>query len=309
MAHDAVRAGLRDVATGLLTPFDDDREIDHDALAENARTLSGAGVRTVLACANVSEYHALSHEERIAVVETGVGALPDDVTVLAGAGGSTETTVDLATAHERAGADAIMVMPPHHTYRHERGLLEYYRAVGDAVGIPLVPYLRGFDPSVGFVADLTHLDAVAGIKWTLPDVPAFVEAVRAGADDVVWVNGLGEPYALALHAEGAEGLSSGIGNFEPAVGIALFEAIERGDSDRARRIRDAALPFMNFREETGTNNVLPGANSVPALKAALEFAGMHGGPVREPLVELSAADRRRARELDDDLAAFVEAEL
>jgi 4-hydroxy-tetrahydrodipicolinate synthase len=282
--------------------------VDHDALAENARALYDGGVRTFLACANVSEYHSLSHDERIAAAETSVGALPDDATVLAGAGGSTKTTTELARAYGRAGVDAVMVMPPHHTYRHERGLLGYYDAVADA-GLPLVPYLRGFDPSVGFVADLTRLDAVAGVKWTLEDVPKFAASATAGADDVVWINGLGEPHAVALYAEGAAGLSSGIGNFEPALGLALFEALEADDTERARRIRDAALPYMNFRTEAGTDNALPGALSVPALKAGLEFAGLHGGPVREPLVELTGAERERARRLYDDLAAFLEREL
>jgi 4-hydroxy-tetrahydrodipicolinate synthase len=114
---------------------------------------------------------------------------------------------------------------------------------------------------------------------------------------------------VPLHAEGAEGLSSGIGNFEPVVGLALFEALERDDLERAREIRDAAMPFMRFRDETGSNNALPAANSVPALKAGLEFAGLHGGPVREPLVTLSEEDHERARELYDDLAAFIESEL
>ncbi|MFB6173248.1 MAG: dihydrodipicolinate synthase family protein [Halobacteriales archaeon] len=309
MAHEAVKAGLRDVATGILTPFDDGGDVDHDALADNAAALCEQGVDTVMACPNVGEYHSLTHDERIAVVETSVAAVPADATVLAAAGGATRTAIDLAGAHAAAGADAIMVMPPDHTYRHERGLLAYYEAVGDAVDLPLVPYLRGFDPSVGFVADLTHLDAVAGVKWTLEDVPKFADAVAAGADDVVWLNGLGEPYALALHAEGAEGLSSGIGNFEPALGLALFDALAAGEVERAREIRAAAMPIMNFRDEVGENNTIPAAISIPVLKACLECAGLHGGPVREPLVELSAADRERASELYEDLAAFIAAEL
>jgi 4-hydroxy-tetrahydrodipicolinate synthase len=306
MGHATLEEGLRDVATGILTPFDDELAIDHDALAANARALHEEGIGTFLACANVSEYHSLSHDERTAVVRTSVDALPDSATVLAGAGGSTKTTIALGQAYAGCGVDAVMVMPPHHTYRHERGLLRYYEAVGAAVDVPLVPYLRGFDPSVGFVADLTRLDAVAGIKWTVPDVPAFAASVAAGADDVVWINGLGEPYAPALYLEGAAGLSSGIGNFEPAVGLALFEALEAGDVERAREIRDAATPYMEFRDERGENNALPAANRIPALKAGLEFAGLVGGPVREPLVDLSEADRERARDLYDDLAAFVE---
>lgn len=302
MAHD-VRDGLRGVAAGVLTPFDDDLEVDHEALRENARAVYDEGVGTFLANANISEYHSLSREERIAVTESSVAALPDDATVLAGTGGSTRDAVHLAEAFADAGADALMVMPPDHTYKHERGLLEYYRKLGAATDLPLVPYVRGFDPSVGFLARLTDLDAVAGVKYALEDVPKFAEAVEAGADDVVWVDGMAEPYAVSLWIEGAEGFTAGVSNFLPRIGLALFDALERGDLDRARELRDACLPFQNFRGERGANNVFPGANSVPAVKYGLELAGLNGGPVREPLVELSESDRERARELFEDLDA------
>ena len=309
MTSEYITDGLRDVATGILTPFDQDLEVDHQALQENARALYDRGVRTFLACGNVSEYHALSHEERIAVTESSVEALPNDAFVLAGAGGSTKTTIDLGIAFAEAGVDVLMVMPPWHTYKTEAGLLTYYRKVGKAVDIPLVPYVRGFDPSVEFLAELTQLDTVAGVKWTLEDVPQFAAAVEAGADDIVWMNGLGEAYAVSLHIHGAEGHASGVGNFEPAISMALFAALTEEDWQRARAIQRVAVPFMEFREESGEGNVIPHGNSIPAVKAGLEFAGLTGGPVREPIDELSESDRARARELYDNIARFIEQEL
>ena len=108
------------------------------------------------------------------------------------------------------------------------------------------------------------------------------------------MNGLGEAYAVALHMEGAESLSSGIAAFEPTIGRSLFAALDVGETERAREIRDAAVPFMNFRAEAGAENTLPGAYSVPALKAGLKFAGLNDGPVREPLVELDDEECERA---------------
>lgn len=303
MARTAVEEGLRSVAAGLLTPFDDDLEVDHGALRENARIVYDEGIRTVLACANISEYHSLSHEERIDVTATSVDALPDDATVLAGVGGATPEAKDLASAFDGVGVDALMVMPPTHTYVHEQGLLDYYRKLGEAAEAPLVPYVRGFDPSVGFLADLTGLDDVVGVKYALEDVPKFAEAVAAG-DDVVWVNGMAEPYAPALWAEGAEGFTAGVSNFEPRIGLALFDALERGDWERAREIRTACLPFQNFRGGTGTDNTLPGAVSVPTVKHGMELAGMTGGRVREPIVELTEAEKEQVEALYKDIDSF-----
>lgn len=309
MAQRSVRSGLRDVAPGIPTPFDGDLEVDYEALTENARVIYDRGIRTFLACGNISEYHSLSHDERIAVTEASVEALPSDTTILAGAGGSTKTTTDLATTFEDIGVDAIMVMPPDHTFKHESGLLGYYRKVGDAVDTPLVPYIRGFEPSVDFMGHLTHLDSVVGIKWALENIQKFTESRKTGPDDVVWINGLGEPHAPAFYVEGAEGMAAAVGNFEPAISLALLEALEEDQMDRARAIRDVTIPYMNFRYEKGESNTFPAANSVPAVKAGLDFSGLTGGLVREPLVNLSEKDYERAREYYDTLVTFMEEEL
>lgn len=303
MAHEDLKDGLRGVAAGLLTPFDDDLEVDHDALAANARALYERGIRTYLASANISEYHSLGRAERIASAGTSVEALPDDAVVLAGVGGSTRDAVELIEAYDDAGVDAMMVMPPDHTYVHERGLLGYYEKLAAATDRPLAPYVRGYHPSVEFLAELTAIEGVAGIKYAIEDAHTLSQAVDAGADDVVWVDGLAEPYAPEFYLAGAEGFTAGVSNFEPRVGLALFDALEAGDFERAAALRDVTLPYQSFRGTKGENNTIPGANSVPAVKKGLELAGLVGGPVREPLVGLSEADERRAEELYDRLVA------
>jgi len=310
LSADGVREHLRGVAVGLLTPFDDAGDIEHEKIRANARALSEEGIQTFLAAANISEYHSLSRDERVAVTETAVEALPDDACVLAGVGGSTAAATDLVGAYERCGADAMMVMPPDHTYLHEQGLLDYYRELDAATDRPLVPYVRGFDPSVDYLADLTRVDGVVGIKYALADAVKLGAGVAAGADDVVWVDGLAEPYAVSFWAEGAEGFSAGVSNFRPEVGLALFDALEAGEWERARELRNACLPYQRFRDETGADNTIPGAASVPAVKEGLELAGLHGGAVREPIRPLSPDQRERARELydrlDDDIDRLVD---
>jgi 4-hydroxy-tetrahydrodipicolinate synthase len=306
MAHESVKEALRGVAAGLLSPFDENLELDHDALAENAQALYDRGIRVFLATANISEYHSLSPEERVAHAETSVAALPEDATVLAGVGGSTAEAVDLIESYDDIGVDAMMVMPPDHTYRHERGLLAYYESLAAATEKPLAPYVKNYEPSVDFLRRLTELDGVAAIKYALEDAHLLSRGVDGGADDVVWVDGLAEPYAPEFYLAGAEGFSAGVSNFEPAVGLAMFDALEAGDYERAAELRDVTLPYMEFRGTTGENNTFPAANSVPAVKKGLELAGLNGGRVREPIVGLSAADERRAEELYDELTAEMD---
>lgn len=310
LSADRIRDRLRGVAVGLLTPFDADGEIEHGKLRENAATLYEEGIRLFMASANISEYHSLSRTERVDVVETAVDALPADACVLAGVGGSTADARELVGGYEAAGADAMMIMPPDHTYLHEAGLLQYYRELAAASDRPLVPYVRGFDPSVGYLGDLTRVDGVVGIKYALADGVKLGAGVAAGDDDVVWVNGLAEPFAVSFWAEGAEGFSAGVSNFRPEVGLELFDALTDGDWERARALRNACLPYQGFRDGTGRDNEIPGAISVPAVKKGLELAGLYGGSVREPIRPLDEERERKAEELyatlEDDIERLVD---
>ncbi|MCO8244822.1 MULTISPECIES: dihydrodipicolinate synthase family protein [unclassified Haladaptatus] len=309
LSNDEVRQHLRGVAAGLLTPFDDDLEVEHEKLQENARSLYDGGIRTFLASANISEYHSLSRDERVEVTRSSVDALPSDACILAGVGGSTEEAKDTIRSYDRVGVDAMMIMPPDHSYIHEQGLIRYYEKLDAVADAPLVPYVKGFDPSVEYLRDLTNVDGVVGIKYALEDAVKLGRGVEAGADDVVWVDGLAEPFALPFWNEGIEGFSAGVSNFRPEIGLALFDALTAGDWERARRIRNICVPYQNFREETGKNNTIAGAISVSAVKKGLDLAGLHGGKVREPIEPLSPADERTAEELygqlEDDIERLI----
>ncbi|MDJ1433230.1 dihydrodipicolinate synthase family protein [Halostagnicola sp. A-GB9-2] len=306
MASTKLRDGLRDVAVGLLTPFDEAGRIDHEKLAANAEALSSEGLGTFLACANISEYHSLTHQERIDITETSVKALSDDDCVLAGVGGSTKTAQDLVSTYDRLGVDAMMIMPPDHTYLHERGLLEYYEALAETAESAIVPYVRGFEPSVEFLADLTRIDNVAGIKYAIPDEVKLGQAIAAGDDDVIWVDGMAEPYALSFWSQGAEGFTAGVTNFEPRLGTALLTALREENWERARELQNAAVPYQQFRTRTGEDNSLADAISVPAVKYGLELAGYNGGDVREPIVPLTESEKTDAEELYERLQSDLD---
>ena len=306
LSADAVREHLRGVAAGLLTPFDANGEIQYDLIEENATKLYEAGVRTFLATANISEYHSLSHDERVSCARASRRALPADACVLAGVGGSTCYAKKLIADYDDIGVDAMMPMPPDFTYLHEQGLLEYYRKLSAATGTPLVPYVRGFDPSVEYLSALTHVEGVIGIKYALEDAVKLGAGIASGADDVVWVDGLAEPYAVSFWAEGAEGFSAGVSNFRPEVGLELFDALSNEDWGRARALRNACLPYQRFRHQTGEENEIAGALSVSAVKKGLDMAGLHGGEVREPIRSLSTTDERRAEELYSELNTNID---
>lgn len=297
---------LKNAAAAVLTPFDDDGEVLYEGVARNARFLSDRGIDLLLAGANVSEYHSLTTQEIKAVVETVINEIGDRATVLAGTGGSLRTAIDIGQVHAQSNADLLMVMPPDNPFLHEQGLIQYYDSLGAATSLPLVPYIRGIEPSAESIANIADLPYVAGIKYAVDDIEKFARAVSLAEDDTVWLCGMGEPPVPAYWVEGAEGFTSGVGNFRPVIGVELYDALQAGDWDRAVRIRNATLEFSRLRSGRGQDNCFPQANSIPVLKECLNLSGGCGGQVREPLVELSPADRERVHEAYDSLETFIQ---
>ena len=304
MTYEALRQTLSDVAFTTTTPFTaDGSAVDHAALADNLRFLRDAGARVIIPNGNTGEYYALTHGERVAIVETAVETVGDELTIVAGAGGSAATVQQLAAAYAEAGVDALMIMYPGHTYIHEEGVYEYYAAIAEATELGVVLYKRGPRLSAQNIASLAGVENVVAVKYAENDIDAFARTRAITDAAVTWSVGLAERFVPAFAAEGATGFTTGIGSFLPAPVLALMAAVEAGDLDRMRTIRDQLRGFEEMRAEPGPGSSFPNGNNVPLVKYGLEQIGQHGGPVRPPPVELTAQDRQRGDQLLADAAA------
>ncbi|WP_408960271.1 dihydrodipicolinate synthase family protein [Natrinema sp. 74] len=307
MESAVLRNRFEDVAFTTAVPFSEDAEtVRHDALAANLADLYDAGARLFVPCGNTGEYDALTDSERISIVETHVEATGDDAVVVAGAGGSIGEVTSLAAAYEDAGADAVMVMHPTHTYINESALADYYREICAQVDIGVVIYKRSPEITRDVLLELAAREEVVAVKFAVDDVREFAQTVEDGPADVTWVNGIAERYALPFAIEGATGYTTGIGNFVPEATLALFDALEAGEFERAREIRRLLRPLEDLRAAPGLGNTLPAGNNVPVVKYGQELAGAAGGPVRPPLRSLSPAAQRRVEECYEriDAATF-----
>lgn len=304
MPYDELQERLRSVSFTTATPFDaDGNAILREQIAENAQTLYEAGGRVFIPCGNTGEYYSLSQAERIEVVTATVDALPDDATVVGGVGGSTKNALELLEAYADAGADAAMIMYPRHTYIHEEGLIEYYRTLAESTDLGIVLYKRGPLLNERVLEELSTISNVVAVKYAVNDVKQFARLTETVTGDVVWLNGVAERYALAYALEGADGFTTGIGNFVPQPVLALDRAIRDGNWDRAREIRNALRSYEDLREEAGGGPAFSAAKNVPVVKRGLDLQGMYGGPVREPLIELDDDDRERVATYLESLEA------
>lgn len=297
MSLDSLKTDLKDVSFTVPTPFTPNGdEVDREALANHVEWLSDAGGKVMIPCGNTGEYYSLSHAERVAAVETTVNAMDGRGRIVAGAGGSTKTALQLIRQYEDAGADAVMIMSPHHTYLHEAGVREYYEEIASATDLGIVLYKRGEELSDETIQHLSTLENVVAVKYAINDIKSFASTVEGTPGDVVFLNGLAERYTISFDAEGAGGYTTGLGNFLPDSVLQLWDALESGDVERARRIRELLRPIEDLREETGQGNHMASANNVPTVKHGLELVGVYSSPVREPLIELSENDQERLQQ-------------
>lgn len=114
---------------------------------------------------------------------------------------------------------------------------------------------------------------------------------------------MGSPSGTPLRSpsRARRGTTTGLGNFAPETTLALFDAVENENWERARSIQRLLRPIEDLREESGEGNALPAANNVSVVKYGMDLAGYTGGPVRDPLVELADDDAARLEEYYEQL--------
>jgi 4-hydroxy-tetrahydrodipicolinate synthase len=282
------------VLPALITPFTDDGSaIDTRALVEIVDRLVGAGVAGLVPGGSTGEFTTLRDAERRQLVETTVEAAAGRVPVVAGTGAlSTRETVDLSVHAERAGAAAVMVVPPFYDALSWRELLAHYTAVADAIEIPIMyynlPSASGVKLSAAQLRELGERARVTCLKDTGGDAVAATELIQT--DGPTLLNGW-DTLTFAALAAGTRAVVWGAASILPEQCVELHRLlIDDIDLPAARELWARLWPLCHFLE----------SQSYPAaVKTACRLVGDATGPVRAPLLPLDEA-------ATSELAALLE---
>ena len=274
---------LHGVLPALITPFTEDgADVDADALAAIVDRLIGAGAAGLVPGGSTGEFTTLSNAERRAVIEMTVEAAAGRVPVVAGTGAlSTRETVQLSLHAERAGATAVMVVPPFYEALGWRELLAHYTAVAEAISIPIMYYNLPSASGVRLDADqlreLRRVARVTSLKDTGGDAVAATELIQAGEDGPTLLNGW-DTLTFAALAAGVRAVVWGTASILPEHCVALHRLlIDEIDLPAARELWGRLWPLCHFLE----------SHSYPAaVKTACALVGDTTGPVRAPLLAL-----------------------
>jgi 4-hydroxy-tetrahydrodipicolinate synthase len=268
------------VLPALITPFTDDGDaIDARALRAIVERLIAAGVGGLVPGGSTGEFTTLSHDERRQLVEVTVEAAADRVPVVAGTGAlSTRETVELSRHAERAGAVAVMVVPPFYDALSWRELLAHYAAVADAIGIPIMYYNLPSASGVTLTAAQLRELPVTCLKDTGGDAAAATELIQT--DGPTLLNGW-DTLTFAALAAGVRAVVWGAASILPEQCVELHRLlIDDIDLPAARELWARLWPVCQFLE---------GQSYSAAVKTACRLVGDSTGPVRPPLLPLDAA--------------------
>jgi len=236
-------AKLRGLMLPFTTPFDKDGGVDVRALRSNLERWNKTGLAGHVALGSTGERVHLTEGEYLKVIEAARASVPAEMVFIVGAGQqSTQATIDEVRGVAEAGADGALVITPHF-YRAEMtpdALVKHYLAVADASPVPLllysVPQLTNVSLQPETIARLSEHENIVGVKDSSGDILNLAETVRLVPEDFAVLTGNGRALYPAL-CVGAKGAILAIGCVAPRLAVAIYEAFQAGEHERAREMQ------------------------------------------------------------------------
>ena len=283
-------ASLAGCGTALATPFTTAGGIDERALRGFIDWQIDEGIDFLVPCGSTGEAATMSLEEHRRVVEVTAHQARGRVPVVAGAGSNdTQKAIALSRDLKEAGATHLLHVAPMYSRPPQRGMTLHFRAIADAVALPIilynVPSRTGCNIDASTTIELASHPGIVGTKEAsgvltqitdiLVDRPAGF-TVLSGDDELT----------LAICALGGDGLISVASNAAPRLMAELVRKARSGDFSGARELHRRALPLM--RAASVESNPIP-------IKAALTMLGRFEPVLRSPLVTLDARHESAVR--------------
>jgi 4-hydroxy-tetrahydrodipicolinate synthase len=283
------KTNFRGSFTALVTPFRNG-SVDESAFRRLVEWQIAEGTSGLVPVGTTGESPTLSHDEHKRVIEWCVETASRRVPVVAGAGSnSTREAIELAQHAERAGAAAVLVVTPYYNKPTQEGLYQHYKAINDAIGIPIIiyniPARSVIDMSVDTMQRLFELRNIAGVKDATANVVRVSQQRQAMGPSFNQLSGE-DATALGFMAHGGHGCISVTSNVAPRLCAEFQGACLKGDFALGLTLQDKLMPLHTalFLE----------TNPAPA-KYALAVLGKCDEAVRLPMVPLAEKTKAAVR--------------
>lgn len=268
---------LSGCGTALVTPFRDG-EVDYAAFSALVDRQIAAGIHFLVPLGTTGETPCLSDEERIRLLEITVEKCGGRPVVVGGGTNSLVQTVRSIRLLEPYGADAFLIVVPYYNKPTQEGIYEYFKAVADVAGKPVVMYNVPSRTGVNMTAEtalrLAEIENIVAVKEASGNYAQISEIIRNAPEGFSVLSG-NDDETLSLMATGAAGVISVASNIAPGMMVEMVEAMQDNDLPKARALHHRLSPL--FR------NCFVESNPVP-VKAGLAAMGLVMEEYRLPLV-------------------------
>ena len=279
----------------IVTPFRNGK-VDEKALGNLIEWHIKQGTHGIVPCGTTGESATLDYEEHHRVIKFTVEAVNKRVPVIAGTGANaTDETIMITKEAKKSGADAALVVAPYYNKPTQEGLYRHYKAVAEAVKIPLILYNVPGRTAVNIlpstVARLAEIRNIVAIKEATGDMKQASEIIRLCGNRITVLSG-DDFTTLPLMALGGKGTISVTANVAPRLVSQMCALWEKGRFDEARK--------LHFKLEPLNAAMFIETNPIP-VKTALALMGKIQEEFRLPLCEMAPANRDKLKAVLKDI--------
>jgi 4-hydroxy-tetrahydrodipicolinate synthase len=266
--------------TAMVTPFNDEGEVNYDQAQNLALALLDSGSDGVVVAGTTGEAPTLSHAEKVKLFEYVKRAVDGRGAVIAGTGTyNTAESVELSRDAERVGVDALLLTTPYYSKPTQEGIFRHFETIARAVHIPVILYNIQSRTGVNVTAEtmlrLAHVPNVIGVKEASGDLRQIARVIEDAPDYFhVWSGD--DEMTLPILSVGGYGVIAVASHLAGTQMREMIEAHFAGDPEKASRLHRRLLPLFSALMSQG---------NPMGIKYALNQLGFDVGPFRLPLVD------------------------
>ena len=270
----------------IVTPFDEDTKINYTAYEKLVNFQIENGSDAIIVSGTTGESSTLSYEEKIELVRFTVEIVKKRVPVIGGAGSNnTAHSVDLCRGVQEAGADACLVVTPYYNKTTQKGLIQHYKTIANAVDLPIILYSvqsrTGMNITAKTALELSKVENIVAIKEASGNISQVAEIAELCGDSLDIYCG-NDDQIVPILSLGGKGVISVLANIAPRQVHEIARKYLDGDMKESLKLQIESLGVIRglFKE----------VNPIP-VKTALNLMDMDKGILRLPLIEMDELNK------------------
>lgn len=282
--------------TAIVTPFDENGEIDEEGLRRNIRFQIKEGIDGIVPVGTTGESPTVTEKEHEHIIDISVEAAKGKIKVIAGTGSnSTAEAIHYTKYAKDTGADAALLVSPYYNKPTPEGMYQHFKKIAETVDIPQilynVPGRTGKNLDADTVLRLSKVRNIVGLKEAGCDLEQIMRILKDAPQGFTMLSGE-DSWTYAMMALGARGVISVASNAAPHAVAEMVHKYLKGDLEGSRKLHYKYLDLYR---------VIFVETSPGPIKAAMQMMSMPAGKPRLPLVEPTEASREKVRKVLQEL--------